>query len=84
MRNKTRSSNTFPQPLPSSWAQLHSHFSTSSPQSGTRREMVVTVSSPHVVSAAPSSSGRRLPHTLPLLQHEIPLMGDSSPQTSPP
>jgi len=32
VRNKTRSSNTFPQPLPSSQAQLHSRFSASSRQ----------------------------------------------------
>jgi len=31
VRNKSRSSNSFPPPLPSSRAQLHSRFSTSSP-----------------------------------------------------
>jgi len=44
--------------VPSSWAQLHFHFSTSSPPSGTGgRGMGVAVSSSHVVSATPSSSG---------------------------
>jgi len=59
IRNKTRSYNNFPPPLPSSQAQLHSCFSASSPSpSGTEgRGMGVTVSSSHVVSAAPSSSG---------------------------
>jgi len=41
--------------------------------------MGVTVSSSHVVSAAPSSSGLLSPltaHTLPLLQREVPLMED--------
>ena len=43
--------------------------------------MGVTVSSSHIVSAAPSSSGGGL-LTLPLLQREVPLM-DISPQNSP-
>ena len=38
--------------------------------------MGVTISSSHVVSAAPSSSGGGL-LTLPLLQHVVPPMGDS-------
>ena len=58
VRNKTRSKNTFPPPLSSYWAQLHSHFSASSLPSGTGGQgMGVAVSSPHVVSAALSSSG---------------------------
>jgi len=58
MRNKTRSSNTIPPHLSSSQAQLHSHFSTSCPPSGTKgRGMQVVVSSSYTVSAAPSSSG---------------------------
>jgi len=45
--------------------------------------MGVAVSLSHVVSAAPSFSGGRTPYTLALLQHEVPLMGDSPPQPSP-
>jgi len=57
MRNKTKSSNTFLPLLPSSWAQLHSRFSTSPLSSAGGRGMGVTVSSSHAVSVAPSSSG---------------------------
>jgi len=45
--------------------------------------MGVTVSSSHVVSAAPCPSGRRLLTLFPCSSVRVPLMGDSSPQTSP-
>jgi len=58
MRNKTRSSNTFLPPLPSSWAPFQSRFSISPPPSDTEgRGMGVTVSLSHLVSATASSSG---------------------------
>jgi len=44
--------------------------------------MGVTVSSSHVVSAAPSSSGGRLLMLFPCSSVKVPLLGDSSPQTS--
>ena len=63
VRNKSRSENTFPPPLLSSWAQLHSRFSTFSPptpRGAGGQGMGVTVSSSLILSAAPSSSGGRL------------------------
>ena len=85
VRNKTRSSNTFPLPLPSSWAQLHSCFSTSSPE--LRRGMgnggygqCITCC---LCLCAPSSSGGGLLTLCPCSSMKVPLMGDSSPQTSP-
>jgi len=59
VRNKIRSSNTFPPSLPSSQAQIHSCFSTSSPPQVAQgdREWGLRVSPSHVVCAAPSSSG---------------------------
>jgi len=44
--------------------------------------MGVEVNSSHAVSAAPSSSGEDSSHSA-LLQHEVPVTGDSSPQTAP-
>jgi len=83
-RNKIRPSNTFPLPLPSSWAQLYSRFSTSSLQAaqgdgewGDCSQFIT-----HCLCRSFLLRGRT-PHTLPLLQGEVPLTGDSSPQTSP-
>jgi len=58
---KTKTYNTFPPPLPASWAQLHSQFSLPPPPeqrrgSAGRQGVGVTVSPSHVVSAAPASS----------------------------
>jgi len=75
VRNKTRSSNTFPPPLPSSRLPLPLPSGTGGWGMG------VEVSSSHVVSATPSSSGGGL-LTLYPCSSEVPLTGDSSPQTS--
>jgi len=57
MRNKTKCSNTFPPPLPSSWAQLYSDFSLPPLSERHRGQgMWAVISSSHVVTAAPSSS----------------------------
>ena len=69
---------TFPSPFPSFWAQIHSRFSPSSPQAAQGRGEWGLRSVHHTLSLP------LLPlHTLSLLQPEVPLMGDSSPQTSP-
>ena len=61
MRNKTKSQNTFPPPLPSSQAQLHSQLLYLPPPSSSGGQgMGFTVSSSHVISAASSSSGAGL------------------------
>jgi len=58
MRNKNKSYNTFPPPLPSSQAQLYSRILyLLSPSSIGGWGMGAVVSSSHVVCAAPSSSG---------------------------
>jgi len=60
MRNKTKFYTTFPQPLLSSRAQLHSHiFYLLSPSDAVGQGMGAVVSSSHV-SATPSSSGQGL------------------------
>jgi len=84
MRNKTILKHLPPTPpfFPGSTLTLFLYLLPPTPSSTGRWGTGVAVSSSHVVSAAPSSSGRT-PHTLPLLQHEVPVTGDSSPQTSP-
>jgi len=58
MRNKSQSSNTFPPPLPSSQAQLYSCILyILLPNGAGGQGMGTAVSSSHIVSAAPSSSG---------------------------
>ena len=79
MRNKTRSQYTFTLPFPSSPAQLHFQYSLTPPPRWCRRQaMGLAVSSPHIVSAAPSSSGEGLLTLFPCSS-----MGDSPPWTSP-
>jgi len=57
MRNKNESKNTFPSPIASSWAQLHSEFLYLLPPNGTGGQgMAAAVSSSHIVSAIPSYS----------------------------
>jgi len=72
VRNKTRSYNTFPPPLPSSRAQLHSCFSTSSPLlercRGTGNGGYGQFITHHLCHSL--SLRGKTPHTLPLLQHE--------------
>jgi len=70
VRNENRSSNTFPPPLPSSRAQLHSHFSPSSPRAaqgdgewGCGQFITRCLCRSFLLRG-------RTPHTLPLLQHE--------------
>ena len=80
MRNKMGSSYTFPPHLPLSRPQLHSCFSTSSlsgmGNGGYGQFITCCFCCSFLLS-------RRTPHTLPLFQCEVPLRGDSSPQTSP-
>ena len=79
IRNKTKSSNTFPPHLPSSRAQLHSGFFTYPPQqhrgmgNGGWCQFIT-----HCLCCSFLLRGRT-PHTLPLLQHVVPPMGDSPP-----
>ncbi|KAM9591464.1 uncharacterized protein ACIBXB_006257 [Morphnus guianensis] len=81
MRNKTKSQNTFPPPLPSSRAQLHSQI-LYQPPSGTGGQGWGLRSS-HVIFCRFILLRGRTHHTLPLLQRGVPPTGDSPPQTSP-
>jgi len=85
VRNKTRSLNTFPPPLHSSRTQLRSRFSPSFPLPKRCRgtgnggcDLFIT----RCLCRSFLLRGKT-PHTLSLLQREVPLTGESSPQTSP-
>ena len=78
MRNKPKSKNTFPPPLPSSWSQLDSWILYLLPLSSTEGPgmQVVVSSSQLFLMLLP-------PHSLPLLQCGVPSTGDSPPWTAP-
>jgi len=82
VRNTSRSSNTFPPSLPSSRAQLHSQFLHLLPMSSAGGNGGYGQFITRCLCCSFLLRGRT-PHTLPLLQCEVPLTGDSSPQTSP-
>ncbi|KAM9590846.1 uncharacterized protein ACIBXB_005895 [Morphnus guianensis] len=83
MRNKTKSQNAFPPPLPSSRAQLHSRILYQPPSGTGGQGMGFTVSSSHVIFCRFILLRGRTHHTLPLLQRGVPPTGDSPPRTSP-
>jgi len=71
VRNKSRSSNTFPLPLPSCWAQLHSCSSPFSPRVAQGDGDWTLRSAQHTLSLLLLVPQGTTPRTLPLLQPEV-------------